>query len=306
MAKIAVELADVVAQQQEAGMPGKTTPRLLASGPGWTVQDVICTCGPQDHVFEERHSGFSVAIVTGGTFQYRSSPRSGGRSGRSRRELMSPGSLMLGSPGQCFECGHQHGTGDRCISFWFDPEYFGQIAGSGGHFSTLRLPAMKDFSVLASRAWAALTASAEANWEEIGVTLAAKAAQVSAQTPESTFEAMPSAEARITRVLRRIDQDWDSQLSLRELAAEAKLSPYHFLRLFETMTGLTPHQYVRRARLRRAAAQLLAGREKVVHIALSSGFGDVSNFNRAFRSEFGASPNLFRNLKYAESPFILR
>src|SRR2546430_5544229 len=31
-------------------------------------------------------------------------------------ELMTPGSLLLGNAGQCFECGHEHGLGDRCLS----------------------------------------------------------------------------------------------------------------------------------------------------------------------------------------------
>ncbi len=297
MAKIAVKLAAAVAQRLEAGTPGRTTPRLLASGPGWTVQDVICTSGPHDRAFEERHSGFSIAIVTGGTFQYRSSTRSSACSGRSRRELMTPGSLMLGSPGQCFECGHEHGVGDRCISFWFDPDFFGHIAGSRAHFSILRLPAMREFSPLAVRALAALADSEEANWEEIGIALAAKAVQLSAGMPESDFDAALSAEARITRALRRIEHDSELHVSLRDLAAEARLSLYHFLRVFETMTGLTPHQYLRRARLRKAAARLLGGQERILDVALGSGFGDVSNFNRAFRAEFGISPRLFRNLK---------
>lgn len=209
---------------------------------------------------------------------------------------MTPGSLMLGSPGQRFECGHEHGTGDRCISFWFDPEYFGQIAGPYVSFSALRLPPMKDLSAAVTHACAAVEVPGEANWEEIGVTLAAKAVQLSAGVPENNLDAPPSSEARITRVLRRIENDSDLQLSLRELAAEAKLSPYHFLRLFEAMTGLTPHQYVRRARLRKAAARLLAGDQTVLQVALDSGFGDISNFNRAFRTEFGLSPRLFRNL----------
>jgi AraC-like DNA-binding protein len=52
---------------------------------------------------------------------------------------------------------------------------------------------------------------------------------------------------------------------------------------------------VRRARLREAATRLLTERGKVLDVALDSGFGDVSNFNRAFRAEFGVSPRMFRH-----------
>ena len=83
-------------------------------------------------------------------------------------------------------------------------------------------------------------------------------------------------------------------LSLERLAREAGLSPYHFLRTFERVTGITPYQYVLRSRLRDAAARLLAESGKVVDVAFDCGFSDVSNFNRAFRSEFGVSPRIFR------------
>jgi AraC family transcriptional regulator len=78
------------------------------------------------------------------------------------------------------------------------------------------------------------------------------------------------------------------------LAREARLGAYHFLRTFQRLTGVTPHQYVMRARLRDAAARLARGRAKVLDVALDSGFGDVSNFNRAFPVEFGVSPRVYR------------
>ena len=115
MAKIAVELEQALAQRAAQGLPGRATARVLAGGPGWTVSDVVCTSGPQDRPFEERHAGVSIAIVVAGSFQYRSS---------ASQELMTPGSLLLGNPGQCYECGHEHGSGDRCLSFYYAPDYF--------------------------------------------------------------------------------------------------------------------------------------------------------------------------------------
>jgi len=57
---------------------------------------------------------------------------------------------------------------------------------------------------------------------------------------------------------------------------------------------VTPHQYVLRARLREAAMRLAVEHARVIDIALDCGFGDVSNFNRAFRAEFGVSPRVYR------------
>jgi len=78
------------------------------------------------------------------------------------------------------------------------------------------------------------------------------------------------------------------------LAEHAGLSPYHFLRTFERATGVTPHQYVLRARLRHAAQALADASDKVVDIAFACGFADLSNFNRAFRAEFGVAPRAYR------------
>jgi AraC-like DNA-binding protein len=60
------------------------------------------------------------------------------------------------------------------------------------------------------------------------------------------------------------------------------------------VTGVTPHQYVLRARLRHAALRLAGEDTKIVDIAFDSGFNDVSNFNHAFRVEFGMSPRAWR------------
>jgi AraC family transcriptional regulator len=87
----------------------------------------------------------------------------------------------------------------------------------------------------------------------------------------------------------------DAEHSLARLADEAGLSPYHFLRTFQKVVGLTPHQYVMRMRLRGAATRLIEEPTSVLDIALDCGFGDVSNFNRSFRAEFGVSPRRFRN-----------
>jgi AraC-like DNA-binding protein len=67
-----------------------------------------------------------------------------------------------------------------------------------------------------------------------------------------------------------------------------------FLRTFKRVTGVTPHQWVLRARLREAARRLAETRAPVTEIALDVGFEDLSNFTRTFRAEFGASPREYR------------
>src|SRR4029450_4488472 len=110
--------------RKEEGTPGRTVPRILAQGNGWTVADVLGTSGPQDRPFEEQHTQYSISVVLAGSFQYRTPLGHG---------MMLPGSLMFGNPGQCFECGHEHAEGDRCVAFWFSSDYFERLlAGAGG------------------------------------------------------------------------------------------------------------------------------------------------------------------------------
>jgi AraC-like DNA-binding protein len=289
LAKIALALQRALARRRAHGEPGRATARTIADGDGWRVADVVCTSGPEDRPFDERHAQYSVAIVLAGTFQYRSS---------SGDAVMTPGSVMLGNSGQGFECGHEHGQGDRCVSFWYAPRYFEEMMADAGHrgrpvFPSPRVPPLRPVTPLAVLAAAGLTDPGAVSWEEAGVRLAARAMTLARGAPPA-YRAPLNAEARVTRVVRLIDRHPDAALTLGGLARAAGLSPYHFLRMFERVTGVTPHQYVLRARLREAAIRLAGEPGRILDIALDCGFADVSNFNRAFRAEFGVSPRRIR------------
>jgi AraC family transcriptional regulator len=295
LAKIAVDVEQALAQRAVNGSPGRPTGRLLARGDGWVVEDVICTCGPRDHPFEEQHSTVSIAMVVAGTFQYAADSRTGRPS-----ELMTPGSMLLGNPGQYFECQHTHGAGDRCISFRYSADFFARIAGDVGArdstspFRLLRLPPLRALSPLVGLSCAGLVGSMSRSWEELSVQVAARTAEIASGLSRRVSDLTPETVGRVTRVVRAIEHHPDGRLTLDRLARSADLSPYHFLRTFERVTGVTPHQYVLRARLREAATRLTADPSKVLDVALDCGFGDVSNFNRAFRNEFGVAPRSFR------------
>jgi AraC-like DNA-binding protein len=282
LAKIAVESGRIVNPPRA---------RLVASGTGWTVSDVTCGAGPLDQPFEERHTQPAIAIVVGGTFQYRSS---------TGRELMTPGSMLLGNAGDGFTCGHEHGTGDRCLSFSYTPEFFERLAydavGSGRRFEVPRLPPLRALAPLVAKAATLLTSADGATVEELSVQVAARAIQIERGVGPRRTAAAPSSLARVTRVVRMIENDADIPQDLGSLAQIARLSPYHFLRTFEGLTGVTPHQYLLRLRLRRAAIRLRSEPARISDIAFDCGFGDISNFNRTFRAEFGLSPRIFRSV----------
>jgi AraC-like DNA-binding protein len=209
---------------------------------------------------------------------------------------MMPGSLLLGNAGECFACGHEHATGDRCISFSYSAEFFEEASGATGKiFQIPRIPAIKAFSALIAQGASVLSGSDSVNTEELSIQLAARVLPLASDTPSHRTNPDPSSIARVTRTIRIFENSVEQSHSLSSLAEMANLSRYHFLRAFESVTGTTPHQYLLRLRLHRAALRLRRERTKIVDIALESGFGDISNFNRTFRGEFGVSPRHWRN-----------
>jgi AraC family transcriptional regulator len=100
---------------------------------------------------------------------------------------------------------------------------------------------------------------------------------------------------RLRAVIEYIDEHLGSELSLDDLAAVARLSPYHFARLFKNSTGLPPHQYVIARRVERAK-ELLRDRVRLplAEIALEMGFSSQSHFTRHFKRLVGVTPRLFQ------------
>jgi AraC family transcriptional regulator len=266
-----------------------TTSRLLASGPGWRVSDVVCTAGPLDPSFEECHDAACIAAVTHGTFQYRSAQGIA---------VLAPGALLLGNAGHCFECGHEHGTGDRCLAFHFAPDHLEAIVAAmpgvrRTTFTAPCLPPLPPFLPLIAAAETARDEDDAAELEELALRLAGAVAAVAGEVLDAG-EPSRRDQRRITLALRRIEADFRERLTLTELARDAAMSPYHFLRTFRALVGMTPHQFVLRTRLNRAAVWLRGSQASISAVAFDAGFDDLSTFNRRFRRVMGMSPSVYR------------
>jgi AraC family transcriptional regulator len=269
------------------GEPGSAQNRVLADGEGWRVVEVLCTSGPGDLSVEERYWSVAISLVLSGTFSYRSAKGSG---------LMSPGALLLGNLGDTYQCSHEHGEGDRCLSFQFDPALFEDLARDCGvskaHFSSDRLPPLRATAQLTARAVTAM--EMRGSFEELAVELAGGALRICEDAHLAPVAGTKRAEARIAEVVRHLESSTVQSARLEDLARMAGLSRYHFLRTFKAVTGVTPHQWVLRARLRHAAHRLATSRSAVTEIALDAGFPDLSNFIRSFAAEYGVSPRKYR------------
>jgi AraC-like DNA-binding protein len=272
--------------------PGEATPkRTLAAEDGWSVREVVCCAGPSDRPFEERHDGFSVSAVLEGAFTYRSDAGHG---------LLYPGALLLGNNGWCFECGHEHGVGDRCISLNVREDQFGEIAAANAstgrfRFSAPSLPASAKTLPVIANMEALPYAPSSLRCEELALGLIERV--IAAMTGDRRTPAAPTGREtrRVVEAIRLVESGAGRPLELKEMAAVAGMSKYHFLRVFRRLTGVTPHQYLISARLRRAALALVSSRRPIIAVALDSGFGDLSTFNKTFRAVFGLTPTQYRD-----------
>lgn len=277
-------LSLALARKRLNGARGDIADVTVASGKGWRVHDIVCTCGPGDHDAEELTSANSVALVLSGTFIVRD---------RHGTSLLSEGSYFLASAGHCFACSHRHGEGDRCLSFRFEPDLFERIAHDAGgkpEFAHNRLAPVRPLAPLTARARHAM--AQPESLEEVAVELAGTAIGLAGR--ERSASAPSPHHGRMSEVLRYMAAHAAARHTIAALAGMAKLSPYHFLRSFKAVTGVTPHQWLLRARLRDAAGKLAATKAPVTNIALDVGFEDLSNFTRSFHAEFGASPRQYR------------
>jgi AraC family transcriptional regulator len=300
LGKIAVidKLQKALAERALTGEDGCAVAHTIAAGPGMRVADVICTSGPNDTPFEEKVDHVSIAIVAAGTFKYRS---------RRGSVLLSPGSLLLGNVAENFECSHEYGCGDRCISFQYEPGYFERIAADAGakgaalSFPVARLPALSSLTWLTAETRVGLALPHEVNFEELGLLLAAGVLGALAGLSLASIKPPTRQdERRIATALHFIDERFSETLRLEEIATSVGFGPYHFLRTFKGVVGLTPHQFLLRRRLREAALLLRTTRLSVMEIALDAGFGDLSHFNHTFRATFDTTPTKYRK-KYSKA-----
>ncbi|WP_437675338.1 AraC family transcriptional regulator [Sorangium sp. So ce131] len=100
---------------------------------------------------------------------------------------------------------------------------------------------------------------------------------------------------RVNRVIDHIQAHRAEELSLETLAAVAAFSPFHFHRVFKSMTGENLREFIQRTRLETAAGHLVQRpHADVLEIALENGFSSASAFARAFKERFGMSASAWR------------
>ena len=256
----------------------------LFEGDSLSVHYYRCGAGPHDRPFAEAHARHSISYVRHGSFGYHTLGR--------LHELVA-GAVLVGSPGQEYTATHEHhGCGDECLSVKLSPALAEACASRKFFGNVASLPPMSELMVLAELACAAAEGRSDVGVDEAAMLFAARAAGI-AWTQTDAYPVSARQRRIVVEAALWIEANAAEPLDLESIARRAGLSPFHFLRTFGRVLGVTPHQYLVRTRLRRAARLLAEGELPVTEVALEVGFADLSNFVRTFRRAAGTPPARF-------------
>jgi len=258
------------------------TATRLVEGP-IAVVHVRCDAGPGTPAVTECHEAWSLAVVRRGSFGCRC---------RGRAFELVPGSLLVGRPGDEFVCTHDHHDGgDECLSFRLPPELVDEIDHRDHAWTSGAVPPLAPTAVLEELA----RGDGGVGLDEVGVAIATRYVEAVAGRPRAPVRPVSADRRRVVDSALMIAARAAEELSLQQLADAAGWSAFHYLRVFAAVVGVTPHQYVLRCRLQRAARMLVEDASRpVTQVALDAGFADLSNFVRSFHRAAGVSPRGWR------------
>jgi AraC-like DNA-binding protein len=251
-----------------------------------SVSDFRCTAGPGEKPFAEQFHCHSVSYVRKGSF---------GCQSRGRTFELVTGSVLVGFPGDEYVCTHDHHVcGDECLSFFLEPELIETIGDRHEAWQIGAAPPLSELMVLGELAQAAADGRSDIGLDEIGYLFASRFVDTISDRPHLPADIKTRDRRRAVETAAWIEANSHRQIDLDAAANQAGTSPFHFLRLFSKVLGVTPHQYLVRSRLRQAARRLTDEDTAVTEIAYDVGFGDLSNFVRTFHRAAGFSPGAFR------------
>lgn len=260
--------------------------RPLQRGAGLRLLHCRCQARRGDPALDEEHAAFSITLVDRGHFGYRT------RAGSVR---LAPGWLMLGNAGEGYACSHDDsdGTGDDCTVLSLSaPQLEDALQALGasaavGRFTQAGLPPLPRVAALLQ----ALDREGGEGFALEETALAVVAHVRRALDAGVAPVPLPRQDERARAAAHCIETRSAEALSVEEVARVAGLGSFQLLRVFRQSFGVTPHQYLMRQRLLHALRLLRDTALPVIDVAYEAGWADLSNFNRAFRREFGCPPS---------------
>ena len=103
-------------------------------------------------------------------------------------------------------------------------------------------------------------------------------------------------------LLDYLDDTFEQEWSLHNIAAEVGVHPVYLCRSFSEQFGCTLGEYIRKLRMLRGWQLLAIGNSSLAEVASQSGFADQSHFTRLFKKQFGLAPGEYRRLSPPDTP----
>ena len=193
-----------------------------------------------------------------------------------------PGDCFVLEPGGVYEGTHDPNHPLLVIHIHFDPSGDFPL---GFHRRPTHLGFLKEV----------LTSHHEGQMDAAVVWLEAALCEIQAQERLASRAGVEDGRAdAIDTICRRIYENPSGAYRVEKLAKAVSLSPDHFSRLFRRLKGVTPREFILRARIESAQDLLRSSNHSIGRIAEILGYSDVYFFSRQFKEKVGVSPSEFR------------
>ncbi len=236
------------------------------------------------------HDGYAIGVVEYGalSFQY-----------HDPSDVVPTGNIMIIHPEEVHtgKCIGSHGCNYRMI--YVKPQIlrkaFSQLHKKNDRYPFFRNQNITD-PVLAAKilqTHRAFESSALNDLEKESIILMLSTELVARHASPKSFAKPVKAEKVVVKKARRYLEDRRKEnVSLKELASQVNISPFHLNRVFKAETGLPPYAYLTQIRIQEAM-RLLRNGKSITDVALQTGFCDQSQFTKRFKQLVGTTPGLF-------------
>ena len=242
------------------------------------------------------HDFYEVYFFLSGNVQYNI---------ESRSYLLTPGDVLLISPMELHQpmFGSEHREYERIV-LWIDKQFLEDFSLPGvnmttcfdttvpGHTNLLRPEGVaRQYLTFLLENLLAEDASEDPYSEMAALSLLAQVlVSLNRLAKQSAAEERKSGpDATVYSVLGYINEHYSENLTLDDLANRFFISKYHLSREFQRLVGTSVHRYIIQKRLVMAKQMLSEGKPSS-EVYQQCGFGDYSNFFRAFKAEYQISP----------------
>ncbi len=236
----------------------------------------------EDQGYEEVSPAFRASFVECGTFDL--------EVGEARFRV-APGDVLLSHPGMRFRAGFQgERFNDVCLSIVYEAANEDRF-DVGKSWARSERPVLPASNRLRYLQWG-LRRALDGGSPMFAEYCATEIFQAPDESPAALFSERKFGwyAERVHHVRDRLDREFAEPLNVSGLARSVGMSMFHFTRVFAELTGLPPHRYLLRARLKAAHAMLRDGRS-VTETCYACGFNNLSHFSRSFARRYGGAPS---------------